>query len=467
MLSKHSRVLLSTLAAATAVLALSHAALADSTQSNFALVDFQKPAWVSDLQFEAKSSYDDNVLGVSGNGLQPRTSWVDTFSFRVGVNFSSFLPKAGPTKALSLSYSVDSATYTEASAEDNIQHKLGLVFKGKSDDFSWSLEDNFLDVEGNKVAPTYALNQLGATAAGSDQNDKYRNNYAHSVARERRDQVQDRYTAFVQFDEGNVFFRPISQLTFYNLETDVFNTANAPYKGYQDYVDRWDINGGADLGYRLTSKFAVTFGYRDGYQHQDGFPLAINSDQHQASNHYQRALLGLEGKLTDWLTVKLAAGPDFKTFNPDTAIIHDKTTRFYGEGLLTATLPYDQSLSLTYKQWFFVSSTGLVPYEDTAVALAYHANVTKQLGVDLGVRFLEANYTIGNDYAGSAPDLRDDGDWGESAGVSYNFTPHIVVALTYNYDKGENELGSLAAKYFPNYRSFDHEVTALDIKYKF
>src|SRR5471032_145796 len=119
MLSKHSRVLLSTLAAATAVLALSHAALADPTQSNFALVDFQKPAWVSDLQFEAKGSYDDNVLGVSGNGLQPRTSWVDTFSFKVGVNFSSFLPKAGPTKALSLTYSVDSATYTEASAEDN------------------------------------------------------------------------------------------------------------------------------------------------------------------------------------------------------------------------------------------------------------------------------------------------------------------------------------------------------------
>ena len=211
----------------------------------------------------------------------------------------------------------------------------------------------------------------------------------------------------------------------------------------------------------------MTLGYRDGYQHQDGFTAAINSDLHQASNHYQRALLGLEGKLTDWLTVKLAAGPDFKDFNPDTAIIHDRTTRYYGEGSAVATLPQDQSLTFSYKQWYFVSSTGLVPYEDTTVSLVYHKGLTKQLGVDLGVKYLEANYTIGNDYAGSAPDLRDDGDIGASVGLSYAVTPHFVVAVTYNHDDGRNQLSGLAAKYFPNYRDFDHNITAIDLKYKF
>jgi len=467
MTSHTSRVLLASITAFAAVLTTPRSALADTTESNATLTNFQKPAWLTDLGVEGKESYDDNVLGVSGNGLKPKESWVDTLSFKIGFNFAPLLQTGGTVQSLSLIYSLDVATYTSASSENNVQHKLNFIFKGKSDNVSWSLDDALLDVDGNKNAPLYALNQLGATAPGSDQNDKYRNNYAHSVARERRDQVQDRYTALVQIDSGAFFFRPISQLTFYNLETNVFNTSNAPYKGYQDYVDRWDVNGGADLGYRLTPKLSVTVGYRDGFQHQDAFTAAINSDLHQASNHYQRALLGLEGKLNDWLTVKLAAGPDFKDFNPDTAIIHDKTTRFYGEGSVVATLPNDQSLTLSYKQWYFVSSTGLVPYEDTTVSLVYHNSLTKQLGLDLGVKYLEANYTIGNDYAGSAPDLRDDGDIGASVGISYAVTPHFVVALAFNHDDGRNELGNLPAKFFPQYRDFDHNVTAIDLKYKF
>lgn len=467
MTSKTSRALLASIAALSAVLTTTRSAKADIPESNATLTNFQKPAWLTDLSVEGKESYDDNVLGVSGNGLKPKESFVDTLSFKIGFNFATLLDKGSPIQTLAVVYSVDAATYTSATAENNVQHKLGTVIKGKSDNISWSFDNALLDVDGNKTAPTYALNQLGAAAAGSDQNDKYRNNYAHAVARERRDQVQDRYTVFVQFDEGPVFVRPIAQLTYYNLETNIFNTSNAPYKGYQDYVDRWDINEGADLGYRLTPKLSVTLGYRDGYQHQDGFTPAINSDTHQASNHYQRALLGLEGKVNDWLTLKLAAGPDFKDFNPDTAIIHDRTTRFYGEGSAVATLPQDQSLTLAYKQWYFVSSTGVVPYEDTAISLVYHKGLTKQFGVDLGVSYKEANYTIGNDYAGSAPDFRDDADLGANIGFSYAVNAHFVVAVAFSHEDGRNQLGNLAAKYFPQYRQFDHNITSIDLKYKF
>jgi hypothetical protein len=469
--SKTYRLLSLLLAAEIAAISLPAPLRADAgpqTQvSDWTLADLKKPVWLSDLGVEAKQAYDDNVFGVSGDGLLQQTSWVNTLSFKIGVNFVPFLAPGGGVQTLSLTYTLDSASYSQASSENNIASRLNLVFKGKSGAFSWSLDDALLDVDGNKTATTYALNQLAATAAGSNQNDKYRNNYAHSLSRERKDQVQDRYTAFVQYDFGNVFIRPISQLTFFNLETNVFNTANAPYKGYQDYIDRWDLNEGADLGFKLAPKLAVTIGYRDGYQHQDGYSLAINSDTHQASNRYKRALLGLEGKLTDWLTVKLSAGPDFKVFNPDTPITHDSTTRYYGEGVATVTLPLDQSISVNYKQWFFVSSTGLVPYEDTTVAVVYHVNLTKQLGIDLGGKYQDANYTIGNDYAGAAPDLRDDGDWGASIGATYAVTPHFIVSVTYNYDDGENELKSLPAKYFPGYRDFRHNVVALDLKYKF
>jgi hypothetical protein len=464
---KPSRFYLLTLTALTALFPLSRAALGDPGDSTKTLADFQKPGWLSDLSFSAKESYDDNVLGVSGLGLAVQNSWVDDFAAKIGVNFVPLLPPGGDITALSLVYAVDRATYTQVSSEDNTQNKFNGLFKGKVDDFSWSFDDAFLYVDGNKQAPTYAENQLGATAAGSNQNDKYRNNYAHAVARERRDQIQDRYTTFVQYNLGSFFIRPISQLTYYNLDTAVYNTANAPYKGYQDYIDRWDLNYGADLGYQITPKLAFTVGYRDGYQHQDGYSAAINSDLHQASNRYQRVLFGLDGKVTDWLTLKAAAGPDFKDYNADTAINHDRTTRYFGEGVATFTLPHDQSISLNYKQWFFVSSTGLVPYEDTTVGITYHVALDPQWGLDIGARYLDANYTLGNDYAGSAPDLRDDGDFGGNVALTYSLTKQFSVGLAFNYDKGENLLNNLAAKYFGGYRNFSHSVTALNIAYKF
>lgn len=465
--SKTSLHILSFVTAAAAILALSSTAQADPGDSTATFVDFKKPNWLSDLSFSAKESYDDNVLGVSGLGLPVQSSWVDTFSAKVGVNLVPLLPQGGAISALSLVYGVDRATYTQASTENNVQNKWNGLFKGAVDNFSWSFDDAFLWVDGNKLAPTYAENQLGATAAGSNQDDKYRNNFAHAVARERRDQIQDRYTAQVQYNVGNFFVRPISQLIYYNLDTAVYNTSAAPYKGYQDYIDRWDLNYGADLGYQLNPKLNFTVGYRDGYQHQDGYSAAINSDTHQSSNKYQRLLFGLDGQLTNWLTVKLLAGPDFRDFNPDTPITHDHTTRYYGEGVATVLLPRDQSISVSYKQWFFVSSTGLVPYEDTTVSVTYHISLTPQWGLDVGGRYLDANYTLSNDYAGSAPSLRDDGDFGANAAVTFAITKHLIASLTYNYDAGRNLLNNLPAKYFGDYRDFSHNVTALSLQYKF
>jgi hypothetical protein len=437
---------------------------ASSTPTSADAAFWTKPAWLSDLAFGVKESYDDNVLGVSGNGLPVASSWVSSASAKIGINFLPLIDDKDIT-ALSLTYNPEIFNYANASAEDYIAHRVNFVIKGKADGAAYNFDDAFLYNDGNKVAPTYALNQL-AGAAGN-QNDKYRNNYAHSVARERRNQIQDRYNAWIKINDGSFFIRPISSLTYYNLNTDVFNTSVAPYKGYQDYVDRWDINGGADLGYDIVPNLSLSLGYRAGYQHQDQFTLALNSDQHYASNHYQRALLNLDGKITSWLTAKLSAGPDFRDYNPSTPISDHHTTRYYGEASVVATIPDGQSFTLAYKQWEFVSSTGLVPYDDESLSLIYHWNVTQQVGLDLGARYLEANYTLGNDVAGSAPSLRDDVDEGVSAGLTYNVTKQFVLSVTFTHDKGTNNLDGLPATLFPSYRDFTHNVTTFGATYKF
>lgn len=427
---------------------------------------WSRPAWLSDLAFGFKESYDDNILRVSGNGLPTQSSWVDVLSLKLGFNLIP-LVEADPrtVQTFSVIYQPDRAIYNQASSENFTAHRVNTQLKGKLNDLTFSFDDAFLYNDGNKLAETYALNQL-ASGAAANQNDKYRNSLAHAPARERRNQYQDRYTAFLQYDTRYLFFRPISQLNFINMDTYLFNTSLAPYKGYQDYADRYDVNVGADLGFKLTPAWVLTFGFRDGYQYQQQYSLDINSDQHYSSNHYRRLLFGIEGKL-DWLSLKLNAGPDFRDFNPNTPISDLHTTRFYGEAAVTANITSSQSLTLNYKDYIFVSSTGLVPYEEYTYSLVYHWNASKQLGFDLGGKIFEHNYTLGDDAAGSAPSLRLDYDYEGLGGVTYAVTPHLIATLTYNYDKGFNGLTTLPAKYAPSYRNFDEGVFAAGLQYRF
>ena len=440
----------------------------NGTASDTSLAGFTgwaKPGWLTDLSLGIKESYDDNILRVSGNGLPVESSWVNVVSFKIGFDLSSFVAAApGTIQAFTFVYQPDRATYSNASSEDFTAHRASMLLKGKSDNLSFSFDDAFLYNDGSKLAPTYALNQLGN--ADANQDDKYRNSLAHAAPRERRNQYQDRYTAFLQYDSQYLFLRPISYLNYINMNTLLFNTSVAPYKGYQDWIDRYDVNAGADLGLKLAPNWALVVGYRDGYQYQQQYSLTVNSDQHYSSNHYQRLLFGLEGKVR-WLTVKLAGGPDFRDFNPNTPISDLHTTRFYGEASVIANLPQNQSLSLNFKDQVSVSSSGLVPFEEFTYSLAYHWSASKQLGFDLGAKIFEHNYTLGNDVAGSAPSLRLDYDYEGLGGVTYAITPHVIASLTYNYDAGRNGLGSLPSKYFPSYRDFDQGVLSAGVQYRF
>ena len=107
----------------------------------------------------------------------------------------------------------------------------------------------------------------------------------------------------------------MASLLYYNLKTDWHNAGIAPYLGYQNFPDRYDVNGGADLGFKVIPALAVTLGYRYGHQYQEQFPATISGDRHYSSSDYQRVLVGLEGNLWSWLNVRLVAGPDFRVYN--------------------------------------------------------------------------------------------------------------------------------------------------------
>ena len=430
-------------------------------------VGFQKPDWLSDLSLGAKETYDDNVLLVADKtpGLRAQSSVVSTVSPKVGFNFAPVLGAAKTMQTLSLVYSPDFTVFHNAPSESYNAHKIGDTIKGQTGDFSFLLDNAFLFNDGSSKTPTYALSQASAAYEA----DQFRSTYAHGVPRERRKQIQDRAAIVLQYDIDKFFVRPTASLLYYDMMTDW----NSTIKGYQNYPDRADVNGGADLGYRITKDFAVTLGYRYGHQYQQAFTYVydthtVNGQQEQSSSDYQRILMGLEGKPWKWLNVKMAGGPDFRDYNSATPINDCHPTTYYGEAVLTATISPSQTLTFTYKQWQWVSSSGKIPFFDSTYALAYHWNATRQLGFDLGGKFLESDYNCGNYTTGTtAPSLRDDALYSVSAGASYAFTPHFSAGLTCAFDFGRNLQENLPASLYAGYREFDHQTISISAQYKF
>jgi hypothetical protein len=412
------------------------------------LFQIAKPAWLTDFSLGVKEGYDDNVFLVSGDGAKQRDSWITTISPKVGFNFAPLFEGQEIFQILSFGYAPDIVTFHDQSTESYTAHRFANTVKGKVDAFSFNLENGFNYIDGSKVAPTYAPP------------DDTRSAYATGVPRERRAQYQDRAKASLQYDWEKWFVRPTASLLYYNLLTDL-STAS----GYQNYADRYDVNGGADVGYKLNPQMSLTLGYRYGHQYQQQFPLPGASYLLSSSSDYQRALLGLEGKPWSWLTIALQGGPDFRTYEPNTTThitpVSDRyPVKYYGEAALIAVITPKDTLTFKYKQWQWVSSTGKLPYFDSLYDLSYRRKLCKSLALDLGGRLQTADYNCGN----VPSSLRNDWQYTVSAGLTYSLSANVVISGTYGVDFGRNHEDNVVN---PQYRQFTHQLGYLGVTFKF
>lgn len=420
--------------------------------------DGQKPAWLTEFSLGMKETYDDSVYlssldtkyvpanytvpAGSVAALKDLGSWVTTVSPKVGVDFAPLLGDQKVVKTLSLAYTPDFAIYHQRSSEDFDAHRMKTAIKAGAGAFTFTLDDVFSYIHGSEYGPTYPGGYLTA--------------YNTVAPRERREQIQNSGTLTAKYEWADWFIRPTASLAYYDLMTRFFNIT-----GYQNYEDRYDLNGGTDLGYQLTSTVAVTLGYRYGHQYQQQFDFSPYS----APNDYQRVLVGVEGNLSHWLVFKLQGGPDFRSYAGDTAThitpVNDlNLVTYYGEALLTATITPKDQVTVRYKQWQWVSSIGKVPYFDSTYDLNYHRKLTNKLGLDLGGRLLTADYNSGN----LAACQRNDWQYTVSAGAGYAFNPHCSANLAYSLDLGRNDQGGILN---PDTRAYNHQLVSLGVQYKF
>ena len=424
-----------------------------------AAAGLEKPAWLTDCSLGIKESYDNNVFLSGVNNPPPYTvpsgsvaalkdcySWITTVSPKVGVNFS---PLVGTTNVpvLSLAYAPDLAVYHDQASESyNAQRVLATV-KGNPEPLGFGADNSFTYIDGSGLGPFYPGNLYSAFATTAD--------------RERRRQIQNRANLNVQFDKEKWFVRPVASLLYYNLMTEQLNTALPPNVGYQNYCDRYDVNGGADFGYQVAPQLALTLGYRYGHQYQQQYSFSPYS----SSSDYQRVLAGIEGSPWKWLSVKIQGGPDFRNYQGDSAThttpvndLHPVT--YFDEASLTATFAPDNTLTFKTKSWQWVSGSGKVPYFDSAYELAWHRRFTKKLGFDLGGKILDWDFTGGNLPACR----RNDREYAATAGLGYAVNSHVSITLAGALNWGRNVESGVAN---PGAREFDQQLVSLGTQWKF
>jgi len=408
---------------------------------------WQKPAWLTEVSLSAKESYDNNVFGAGADSkyfpanyqalvpagsavaVKGDYSWVTTVTPKVGFNFAPLISNNGPLQNLSLSYSPECAFYHNQPSETYQAHRITTAAKGQADDVTFGMDNNFSFVNGDRMGPFYPG---GFSSA-----------YGAALARERREQWQDRANVVMQYDQDRWFARATGSLLYFDLMTEQLNVV-----GYQNFCDRYDANGGGDFGWKVMPQFAVTLGWRYGHQYQQSFSFS----PYNSSSDYQRVLLGAEGHPWKWLEVKVQGGPDFRSYDDDAPVENRHTVKYYGEASLAATITPADTMTFKYRQWQWVSSTGRVPYFDTACDLIYHRKLTNKLGLDLGGRFLRSDYTSGDLVPTSR---RKDTEYAATGGLTYALTTRLSVNASVEFDFGRNDQDNVVN---PSTREFDRQV---------
>lgn len=391
---------------------------------------WQKPAWLTELSLGVKETYDSNIFLAGADIPQPVPpgtvgyrnvpSWFTTVSPKVGVSFLPLFDAPAWLKGLSLAYSPDFAIFPDVSSETNAIQRVATALKTQSGPVTVSIENLFTYVNGSDEGLVYPNGN---------------SSFVNGTVRERRDQWQDRLKSWVKVDVGGgLFVRPIVSLAYYDLATEFKNL-----KGYTNYVDRYDLNGGADLGYGVSKNLTVLAGYRYGHQYQEQLPKWIDPNRYTATSDYQRVLAGLEGTIFPWLKVDGYAGPQFTSYTADRPtgwtkpgeLIGKNPVSFYADAAVTVLPAAADTVTFRVRRWNWVSSTGRNAYLDAMYDVAWRRQLTKALQAEVGARAWQA------DYNPSA--TRDDWDYTFSAGVRYAVNEHLSVDLSYAYDLGRSD----------------------------
>jgi hypothetical protein len=386
--------------------------------------------WTPAASLSLKESFDDNVylqdMGPNAN----RESLITTITPSLGLAY-----KPSAAFGASLNYTPEINLFDSAASENFTTQRTVLALGGKADNTAWEVTENFIGIDGSKVGPTY-LQPGGAPADGGP------------AVRDRRAALVERGQFRLTQSFGQWFIRPV--VTGYLHD---FLEEHQTTKGYQNFANRSDLNGGADLGWTGIKDTSLVVGYRYGVQSQDQLYPDINATYY--NNHYQRVLFGVEGKPWSWLKLNLSAGPEFRYYDGIVAAGFNRNQTYcYIDSSATITVTTNDTVTLQAISFEQPGFAGRSTYLDTALDLAWKHNLTEKLTIGAGI------HGSNNDFIKPSADRN---DWivTEKGTIAYAFSKEFSAEASYLYDNATSEVPNTPA------RAYFRQCVLLGIKYVF
>jgi hypothetical protein len=334
----------------------------------------------TNLHFSAEASlketYDSNVFlqdadpaaanyaAAKAAGLRPVqdnvASWVTSVLPKIGLEYRPFT-----AFGFNAAYSPDVSFYHSASSEDYVAHRGVLNLGGKMNQTAWELLNTASYIDGSREGPTFARPGDVIALGGIP-------------VRDRREAFVFKNTFRLTQTLGDWFIRPVAGAYAHDFKTHQRATPAAVRSQYvyENYIDRQEVYGGLDAGYRVLEKAHVVLGYRYGQQEQFNGPFGPGGTLIDSpyDNVYHRVLVGMEGTLTEWLKVSFLIGPDIRQFSGDLerlapAFDQDELL-YYVDASATATLTSADTLTLRATRYEQPAFSSFSMYEDSQCRLS-------------------------------------------------------------------------------------------------
>ncbi len=392
-------------------------------------------------EWTLRETFDNNVFlqndppsAALTNAVRPyRQSLVTSLTPRLGLDW-----KPMPEFNLATDYAPEVVRFHSEPSENHVTHRANLTFSGQVGVVQWEQFNTLTWIDGSREGLTFGITNgagqlVGAPAIGG------------IPIRDRRAALIYRNGFRALHAHGDWFFRPVAWSYVHDFRT---RQRNRP--GYQNYVDRNDFTVGMDLGYRALPSAFVIVGYRYGFQQEPPYPW---SDVHY-SNDYHRFVVGLEGKLTDWLRIVGVVGPDYRDFNPHVpAGFDDHHTRLYYDASAVVQPGPNDSITLSARQFEQPAFGAPSVYEDITWEISWRHRFDSAWTLSVGFR------AYGGDWL--EPVQRDDWIYTTSVAIVWRPGPHLSAELSHSYDWVESRIPDTDG------REFTRHLLSVSVKYVF
>lgn len=225
-----------------------------------------KSPWATSVSLALKETFDSNVYiqdttpdpanvaAAAAAGLSAvsakRSSFVTSVLPRFGLDY-----KPSPAFYGSVAYAPELTYYHSASSEDYVAQRGTLNLGGKLKEASWELLNTASYIDGNDLGPTFARGGDVPAIGGIP-------------LRDRRDAFIFRNGFKLTYPIGSFLIRLVASTYFHDFQTDQRASPAPTAWVYENYIDRQEVSGGLDVGYKVAKQTHVVLGYRYGAQDQ-------------------------------------------------------------------------------------------------------------------------------------------------------------------------------------------------------